>query len=167
MLKIAVSMKDLSFSRLMEVYREGNLENGAERWPELSEDRQLLLAEQDVYDYLHETFFRTRGASYAIWEEEGKYRSALRLEPYRDGFLLEALETDPGDRRKGYAEKLIRAVQHRTGGTKIYSHVHKSNVPSLKLHEKCGFRRTMEYAAYIDGSFNHRCCTMVYSNEPM
>ncbi len=162
MLKLVTSIKDLSFGRLMEVYREGNLENGAERWPELREDRRLLLAEQDFYDYLREVFFRTPGVVYAIWEEEGKYRSALRLEPYKDGLLLEALETAPDRRRKGYGERLIRAVQQRTGGTKLYSHVHKGNAPSLKIHEKCGFRRTMEYAAYIDGSFNQRCCTMEY-----
>lgn len=166
MLKLSVSMKDLSFGRLMEIYREGNLEKGEERWPEFSEDRRLLLAEQDFYDYLYEIFFRTPGAVYALWEDDGVYCSALRLEPYRDGLLLEALETAYGERRKGYAEKLIRAVQHHTAGTKLYSHVHKSNIPSLKIHDKCGFQRTMEYAAYIDGSFNHRCCTMVYINEP-
>ena len=162
MLKIAVSMKDLSFSRLMEVYREGNLENGADRWPELSEDRRLLLAEQDVYDYLHETFFRTRGASYAIWEEEGKYRSALRLEPYRDGLLLEALETVPDCRRRGYAVELIRAVLERYANVKIYSHVGKRNAASLSVHEKCGFRRIQEHAVYIDGSVNDRCCTLCH-----
>lgn len=167
MLKLATSQKDISFSSLMDIYIEGNLENGEDRWPDLPEDRRLLLAEQDFYDYLHETFFHTPGAIYAIWEEAGKYLSALRLEPYKDGLLLEALETAPGQRRRGYAEKLIRAVQHRTGGTKIYSHVHKSNVPSLMIHEKCGFRRIMEYAVYIDGSFNHRCCTMIYVNESM
>ena len=167
MLKIATSLKDLSFSRLMEVYIESNLENGEDQWPELSEDRRLLLAEQGFYDYLRESFFCTTGAAYAVWELDGKYVSALRLEPYKDGLLLEALETAPAERRKGYAEALIRAVQHRTGGTKIYSHVHKSNVPSLMIHEKCGFRRIMEYAVYIDGSFNHRCCTMIYVNESM
>ena len=162
MLKIVTSLKDLSFSRLMEVYIESNLENGEDQWPELSEDRRLLLAEQGFYDYLRESFFRTPGAIYALWEREGKYVSALRLEPYKDGLLLEALETAPGERRKGYAEALMRAVQQRTGGTKLYSHVHKGNVPSLKIHEKCGFLRCMEYAAYIDGSFNQRCCTMLY-----
>ena len=162
MLKLATSLRDLSFGNLMEVYAEGNLENGKDRWPELPEDRQLLLAEQDFYDYLREIFFRTKGAVYAVWVLEGKYVSALRLEPYKDGLLLEALETAPGARRKGYAEELLRAVQHRTGGTKIYSHVHKNNIPSLDIHKKCGFRRIKEYAVYIDGSVNSRCCTLCH-----
>lgn len=160
MLKIVKSIKDLAFAELMEVYREGNLENGQEHWPQLSEGQQLLLAEQDFYQYLREVFFTEKGAVYAIWEENGKYISALRLEPYKGGLLLEALETHPEHRRKGYGEALLTAVRQRVGNTKIYSHVHKGNIPSLKIHEKCGFRRIMEYAVYIDGSYNHRCCTL-------
>ncbi len=162
MLKFAKSIRELSFSKLMEVYLEGNLENGADRWPDLPRDQGLLMAEQDFYDYLYQEFFRSPGAVYAIWEENGRYCSALRLEPYKDGLLLEALETAPGERRKGCARRLIQAVLQHTGNTKIYSHVHKGNTASLAVHEKCGFRRCMEYAAYIDGSFNQRCCTMVY-----
>lgn len=160
MLLLARSMRELSFSRLMEVYIEGNLENANEFWPDLPLGEKLLRAEQDFYQYLNEVFFTTPGAIYAVLEEGGKYISALRLEPYRDGLLLEALETLPVLRRKGYAETLIRAVQVRCGGTKIYSHVGKWNEASLRVHEKCGFRRIQEYAAYIDGSVNNRCCTL-------
>ena len=160
MLNIAKNMRDLSFSKLMEVYREGNLENGRDLWPDLPEGQQLIRAEQDFYNYLTQVFFPSRGAVYAIWEEKGSYLCALRLEPYKDGLLLEALETHPEHRRKGYAQLLIYAVRERTGSTKIYSHVHKSNIPSLKVHQKCGFQRIQEYAVYVDGSFNNRCCTL-------
>jgi len=75
----------------------------------------------------------------------GRYVSALRLEPYRDGLLLEALETAPEQRRKGFAAALIRAVQcFLEGKTKLYSHVDKRNLSSLKVHEKCGFRIVSE-----------------------
>lgn len=162
MLLIAKSLRELSFGALMEVYIEGNRENGEENWPQLEENEQLLRAEQDFYQYLKQVFFPVTGAVYAVWEEKGKYISALRLEPYKDGLLLEALETAPEMRRKGYAEKLLRAVQARCGDTKIYSHVGKWNDASLRVHEKCGFRRVLEYAVYIDGSVNSRSCTMVY-----
>lgn len=125
-------------------------------------DRQLELAEQDFYQYLREVFFPVPGAVYCIWQEENAYVSALRLEPYRDGLLLEALETAPGERRRGYAEALIRAVLERFAPTKIYSHVGKRNYPSLKTHEKCGFRRALDYAVYVDGSVNRHCCTLVH-----
>ena len=88
MLKIANRMGQLHFPQLMETYVDDNRENGADRYPEEPEMRQLALAEGDFRQYLAEVFFRQKGAFYAIWEENGRYVSALRLEPYRDGLLL-------------------------------------------------------------------------------
>lgn len=162
MLVVANNLKDFTFGKLMEVYREGNLENAQDLWPEEPEGRQLALAEQEFYQYLQQVFFRTEGAMYLIWEDTGHYVSALRLEPYRDGLLLEALETAPEQRRKGYASKLLYVALEFASGHKIYSHVHKRNVPSLAVHEKVGFTRILEYAVYADGSVNDRCCTLCY-----
>lgn len=159
---VARSMNELSFGKLMEVYAEGNLENGRDFWPYEPEARQIALAEQEFYNYLRQVFFRTPGAGYLIWEENGHYVSALRLEPYRDGRLLEALETTPHYRRKGYAVKLVLAALEYMGNIKIYSHVGKKNIPSLRTHESCGFRRILEYAVYADGSVNDRCCTLLH-----
>lgn len=162
MLIIAEHLRELSFSGLMEVYEEGNRENGAEQFPDEPEMRRLQLAEGDFYRYLREIFFPTDGAKYAIWEVEGAYVSALRLEPYRDGLLLEALETAPGRRRKGYALALVQAVQARLGQGKLYSHVRRDNIPSQKLHERCGFRIISHTAVYIDGSVNPHADTLCY-----
>lgn len=165
MLIIAKSLKELHFGSLMNIYTETNLKNGARGWPDEPEPRQIMLAEQDFYRYLLECFFETAGAVYAIWMEDGKYVSALRLEPNRDGLLLEALETVPEERGKGYASALIRAVQawlREQGSVKLYSHVSKRNVASLKTHESCGFHRIREYAVYIDGSVSQEACTLCY-----
>lgn len=161
MLITAKSLKELSFSKLMEIYVEGNLENGTDLWPELPEGQRILQAEHAFYQYLQDGFFAYPDAVYCIWEAEGRYVSALRLEPYEDGLLLEALETAPRERRRGYAETLMRAVLSRWKGMRIYSHVSKRNVPSLLVHNKCGFQRIKEYAVYVDGSVNDRCCTLV------
>ena len=132
MLYLARSLSRLHFSSLMAVYAESNRENGREFWPEEPEMRQIQLAEEDFYRYLSQVFFRSPGAVYAVWEENGWYVSAMRLEPYRDGLLLEALETAPEQRRKGFAAALIRAVQcFLDGKTKLYSHVDKRNLSSL------------------------------------
>lgn len=161
MLILATKLCELSFTGLMTVYEEGNQENGALMYPELPENRQILNAEQSFYQYLKESFFPTKGAVYAIWEEGGIYISALRLEPYEDGLLLEALETAPAYRRKGYAEKLIRSVQGNFP-QKMYSHISKRNAPSLAVHEKCGFRKVLDYARYIDGSVARNAVTLCY-----
>ncbi len=160
MLRYARALHLLSFGSLMEVYLEGNQENAADNYSGRSAGEGLLLAEQDFYNYLHDVFFPTEGALYAIWEEDGRYVSALRLEPYQDGLLIEGLETAPAARRKGYAKALMQAIQQDHPDATLYAHVHKQNVPSLELHRSCGFSRISEHATYIDGSINDRCCTV-------
>lgn len=163
MLRIVRSMKELNFAQLMAVYAESNRENSDEFYPQLSPGERLLQAEQDFYGYLRESFFKTEGAYYALWMENGTYVSALRIEPYKDGVLLEALETAPEQRCRGYAKQLMEAVL--AGEKKIYSHVGKRNFPSLRVHAACGFQRISEQAVYIDGSVNGKCCTLCYLAE--
>lgn len=160
MLKIARKLNELSFAKLMEVYEEGNQENGQDIWPDEPPWRQIALAEEEFYSYLQQVFFETDGAQYLIWEEAGRYRCALRLEPYRDGLLLEALETAPMYREMGYAAHLVSAAIEHVNGVKIYSHVGKKNTPSLRTHKKCGFRIISDEAVYVDGSVNNRSYTL-------
>ncbi|MGN1025767.1 MAG: GNAT family N-acetyltransferase [Faecousia sp.] len=164
MLVIAESLAQLDFDALMEIYVEGNREHGAECWPEKPEKEQLALSKQDFRRYLEEQFFPKSGAVYAVWEADGKYVSALRLEPNRDGLLMETLETIPDQRRKGYAVTLIRAVQswlREQGKGKVYSHVNKCNCASLQTHERCGFHRFLDHVVCFDGSVNYNTYTML------
>ncbi len=165
MLCIARSLKELSFRKLMDVYVEANRENGIWLAPQEPKDRQLQIGEDDFYSYLHDVFFQRDGVCYAMWMVDEKYVSALRLEPYRDGLLLEALETAPDCRRRGYAGSLVQAVQQwlaQSGSVRLYSHVGKQNEASLRVHLQCGFRVIGDSAAYIDGSVNNRACTLLY-----
>ena len=159
MLQIIEKMRDLNFRQLMEVYEEGNMENGDEMFPDAPESQRILLAEQAFYQYLNECFFTTLRAVYALWVEDGRYISALRLEPYQDGLLIEALETMPSFRNRGYAKALLTEVKKYAGHNKLYSHVSKKNRASLKTHEACGFYRILEHAIYADGSVFSTSCT--------
>lgn len=158
-------LSELNFGKLMEVYEEGNRENGAELYPEEGPEQQLLFAEQNFYQFLQETFFKTPGAVYALWVENGRYISTLRLEPYRDGLLLEALETRPDRRRRGYATRLMAKVLADKGGQRIYSHILKGNIASVKTHERAGFRKILDYSVYVDGSVNRACDTYCFEGE--
>ena len=157
MLKIVGSMGALNFEELMAVYRESNEGNA------LNRDIPVDQVEQNFADYLREDFFRQKGAFYCLWEENGRTVSALRLEPFGDGLLLEALETMPEQRRRGYGKALILAVlDHvRSGDQKsVYSHVRKRNRASLALHTACGFTQMLDYARLIDGSVNTSYVTL-------
>lgn len=165
MLCLAYHLNELSFSGLMAIYRESNQENGSEFYPQLPEQARLLRAEQDFYDYLKEDFFRRAGSLYAWWEHQGEMVSALRLEPFRDGFLLEALETAPDRRRQGHAGALMADFLGfcvNTGRLPVYSHIRKGNVPSEKVHRACGFQICWDMAVYVDGSVSSRCRTWRY-----
>lgn len=165
MLIVADSLSKLSFGKLMEVYTQSNLKSGQQRWPDETDSRQLALAENVFFDYLTGSFFRTSGALYLIWEEAGVYRSALRLEPYREGWLLAGLETHPAYRRKGYASALVKAALaylDSIDAAVVYSHVGKKNTASLAVHARCGFCTIADYSRYIDGSVDRQAYTLKY-----
>lgn len=162
MLSVANDLRQLRFGDLMAVYAEGNRENGEEFYPNLPPEQQLFRAEQEFYTYLSDCFFREAGAAYYLWSEKGKYVSALRLEPYRDGLLLEALETHPDHRGRGFAKKLVRAVLETAEFDRIYVHISRKNAPSIAVHTACGFRKIFDYAVYADGSVLHSSDTYLY-----
>ena len=152
MIIVADSIEKLDFPRLMEVYLEGNAENGEYFWPEEEPERRIELAKESFRSYLVDGFYGTAHGTYYVWTEQGRYISALRLERHADGLLLEALETRPDCRRKGYGRKLILAVlEQLPQGTRVYSHVNKENQPSLAAHRSCGFSKALDYAVGSDG----------------
>lgn len=155
MLIIAHSLKDIHFAQLMDVYVQSNSEGKT----------NILDAEQDFYTYLRDSFFREKGAFIAVWEIDGIYKAALRMEPYKNGLILAGLETAPEERRKGYAALLINGVLQWLAERErvtVYSHVHKGNLASIAVHQFCGFNKILDYAVYIDGSVLRDSITLSY-----
>ena len=165
MLKLVHTISALSFSQLMNVYVESNTESGFDLYGQHLEFERLHLVESDFFHYLKSVFFRQEKSFYAIWEEGGRYVSAVRVEPYLDGFLLCALETCPQERCKGFAGKLILSIcdyLSAMGADAIYSHVSKENIASLRVHMRCGFEIVENHAVFTDGSVSQNSCTLVY-----
>lgn len=151
---------NIDFASLTQVYAQ-TLENAGRN--------HLLREEQDFYQYLRDVFFETDEAFYAVWQEAGQYVSALRIEPYKDGYLLAGLETCPQQRGKGYAKALVCAVidslKVKRKSLKIYAHILKGNLASIHIHKECGFERISDLAAYIDGSVSSNAYTYRYVSE--
>lgn len=160
MLEVFDSLKNLNFQMLMDVYAQSNRENAEVYFPQLSEPQGVAMVEQQFYTFLQEVFFKTRDSRCCVWLADGKYVSALRLEPYRDGLLLEALETAPEQRHKGYGRRLMQAALAQIQGKPVYSHVGKRNAASLALHMGCGFEKIQDCAVYIDGSVSQNAVTL-------
>lgn len=150
MLKVIKSISELDLEQLLSVYSGSN---------------QNLKAEISFLSYLREDFFQQKDACYCFWVADNIYKSALRLEPYRDGLLLQALETEPTARKMGYGCLLLKSVLEYITETKykcIYSHVDKHNIASLKLHRKCGFQTVADSAALLDGTVTTNAYTLCY-----
>ena len=159
MLEIIRSVSRFPFAAVMEIYSGSNGELARRQWPELPPEQGLYRAEQEMYDFLRYDFFPRQDAFCALWREGDIPVSAVRLERWRDGWLLEGLETRPDLRGKGYAGKLLEAVLPRVAG-KVYSHVHRENQASIRVHERVGFRISAG-TAMLDGSFLPGYLTLV------
>jgi ribosomal protein S18 acetylase RimI-like enzyme len=141
----------------MTVYREGNQENADDFHRTLAQEEEQFAA------FLRE-FFEQPENTYYIWEENGQWMAALRLTKQRACYYLEALETAPDQRRKGYGETLLRAVcekLEKSGPITIRDTVSKRNLPSLNTHRACGFTVEQD-PAMEDGRPNDRCYGLVY-----
>jgi len=119
---------------------------------------------RDFHDYLYEVFFRTEGAVYFVLEQGDEYLSALRAEPFGDGYLLEALQTKSGFRNMGFASRLLRSVVYSDeipGGLPLYAHIHIKNCASIAVHKACGFYEHLDYASFIDGTVSSMSSTWI------
>ncbi len=160
MLKLCYRYEDLNIEQLLNIYAEST---------EMAENERRISkldAKQDFCDYLQDVFFTTQDAIYLLWQSEERYVSALRLEPYLDGYLLSGLETAPDARQKGYASQLMRALviwASEQSIIPIYSHVSKKNKISRRVHEKTGFLVTLDYAKLLDGTVSSNFYTFSFS----
>lgn len=166
MLKIIHSASDMDFQQLCDIYEEYFTQNLMDRHIEVSAFA-LLREQQEFYDFLLD-FFRADGSIYAVWMDNERYCSAVRLEKYLDGYLLAGLETATNMRRKGYATNLIKSIIEYCEANRslpIYSHISDSNIPSIKVHKNNGFCAIKDFAVYLDGSVDHRSKTYCYKKD--
>ena len=135
--------------KLMEVYSESNLENAEDFFPE-EPDREAAIqkVEAGFLEFLKNEFFLQKEACYWILEEDGAWVSALRTCKIKDDlYYLEALETRPDLRGKGYGSKLLTDVveaMKKDGPFRLCDCVSKKNTASVKTHLKCGFQIVSE-----------------------
>ena len=134
----------LDTRKLMDVYSESNYENTDYFFPdEADKNAAVRKVEAGFLDFLKNDFFNLTDAAYWILEIDGIWVSALRTCRVQKGlYYLEALETRPDHRRKGYGAILLSSVADslkKDGPFRLCSCVSKRNLASLKTHEKSGF----------------------------
>lgn len=157
MLRVFDKLTENDFSALMRVYIEGNEDNAGYFYPDKPLSEGIKLAENDFRKFL-DSFFAKEGNRYFVLDNDGEFLSALRLRTFEGFYYLEALETAPCHRRKGYAVSLISQVCEYLGletGKEVVIRdcVSKNNIASLGAHRKAGFVvETEQGIDYEDGS---------------
>ena len=143
MLITVKSYDELDGRRLMDLYSEGNIENAEDLYPDEDRAQAVRKVEDDFLDFLKNRFFAAEGSEYFVLVENGEWVSALRTSRIRnDLYYMEALETRPDMRHRGYAKKLLLEVLgelKKRGAFEFYSSVYKKNEPSIRTHLAAGF----------------------------
>lgn len=150
MLLLKNKMNCNELNLLMEIYEESNIENITYMFPECKNTAEGLEKVKNGYcRYITDEFLCDSENTYCIWVEDNQWVSALRLYKFKDCYFIEALETKPSQRKKGYGVKLMNSVisyLKAQGRFILRDHVCKGNAASLALHKKCGFEIEFENA---------------------
>lgn len=142
-----IEVKELSDKEailLMSIYQESNKKNISCFFPEIQNDEQgLKMVEESYTKWLRDDFLKNKNTFCYVWEEDNVWISSLRFHCIDSKvYFIEALETHPEYRRKGYAEKLINSIIEglkENGDFDIYSYTSITNIASQKTHKRCGF----------------------------
>lgn len=134
---------------LMSVYKESNKKNISYFFPKIQNaEKGLQMVEEAYTQWLRDDFLKNQNMSCYVWEEKGVWVSSLRFHCIDSKvYFIEALETHPEYRRKGYAEKLINSIidsLKESESFEISSYTSINNIASQKTHKKCGFLKLEE-----------------------
>lgn len=137
-------LSDRDAISLMAVYKESNKKNISYFFPEIQDEKQgLNMIEEEYTKWLRDDFLKSKNTFCYVWIENDLWVSSLRLHCIDSKiYFIEALETHPEYRKKGYAEKLINGIIDRlkeNGDFEIHSYTSITNIASQKTHKRCGF----------------------------
>ena len=159
---------DINERKLMDIYEESNSENVEYFYSEEKDIAEgIRKVEAGFLDFLKNNFFNLDEATYWVLEEDGVWVSAARtcfIKP--DIIYLEALETMPSKRNSGYGYKLLSKIIESLktyGFLRLCDCVSKKNIPSLKTHEKCGFKIVDDKGNdYLNDDVDDHCFSLEY-----
>lgn len=154
-----------------EIYSEASYEIAKEKHPEVEkiEDLEEAIKAEELYfmEFLKKFMSKTQ-SKYYVLGVNGQWVSALRLTEVEGFYYMEALETAPEHRKKGYASQLISeviALLKTRGEVIMRSNVRKTNEASLVTHKKCGFVIERDIALNcLTGKMNEHSYGMIYAN---
>ncbi len=108
------------------------------KYPDVTDLTTAIQQEEDSFVCFLQDFFTLPENTYYVLEKDNMPVSAARLSKINDFYYLEALETPPQYRKKGYASELLNEMithLHQQGSVDIRDCVSKTNTASLATHK--------------------------------
>ncbi len=146
------SFNEVNADEFLKIYKESSMDNSVRWYPALNAKDALKKYEAGYLEYMQNEFF-INGRRLFVLADKAHYYCALRMTELSSGkYYLEALETNPAFRKKGFGKELIlqteKLLKEQNSELTIISHVEKDNVASLNTHFSAGFKITADY--YIE-----------------
>lgn len=133
MLKEYKSMtQEEMYTLVHEIYIEGCMENAREKYPDVTDLTTATNRKRIPLSAFCRIFFTLPENTYYVLEKDNMPVSAARLSKINDFYYLEALETPPQYRKKGYASELLNEMithLHQQGSVDIRDCVSKNQIP--------------------------------------
>lgn len=140
MLNIVTQIDESTISRLLSVYSESMNDMKIN----FASDAEMCAA----YTSFLRDFVKNPKQLIIVEASDDEWVSALRaIETMEGHWFLEAVETKPEERKKGFGKDLLRHTidyLKNIGMTELTCTISKNNVKSQALHGKCGFIPTNE-----------------------
>lgn len=153
MLNIVTQIDENTISRLMSVYSESMNYMRIN----FADDDEMCAA---YASFLWE-FVKNPKQMIIVETSDDEWVSALRaIETIEGHWFLEAVETKPEERKKGFGKDLLRHTidyLKSIGMTELTCTISKNNFRSQALHEKCGFIPTNELPLNCWGELEEGC----------
>ncbi|MBU5473711.1 GNAT family N-acetyltransferase [Roseburia sp. MSJ-14] len=120
----------------------------AESMEDMTEEFNSHAEMKEAYAAFLKDFIANQKQVVLVETVEGQWMSGLRAIESETGiWFIEAVETMPTQRNKGYGKMLLlHTIDYfkKINAKKLECIIGKSNVTSIKLHSDCGFHQTDE-----------------------
>lgn len=158
----------LNKEEFLAVYK-GSAEINAPQWyPDLPFEAAVQKYESGYWDFMQRSFWEEKGVLLVAHSDSHYVSAVVAYQKENHSFLIEALETAPNERGKGYGKIVLKEMLdflvHSDSNATVYSFTGKKNIASQRTHASLGMEKLHDYWQDESGTIDNTQITYVYHN---